>query len=192
MHKRWYAAAGIGGALAIAGCGSSAQTTASGGTTRTVSPTASNASAVSPATGADRPSGLALRSSEYGKVIFASNNRVLYVFGADHGTKSTCYGVCASAWPPLLSNGSTPSTDAGLSAKLLGTTRRSDGSIQVTYGGHPLYYYSGDTPGKIMCQAANMHGGFWYVVNANGSANKAKGHGMMMMGHEKMKEHKTM
>jgi predicted lipoprotein with Yx(FWY)xxD motif len=124
-------------------------------------------------------------------VIFASNNRVLYVFGADHGTKSTCYGVCASAWPPLLSNGSTPSAGAGLSAKLLGTTRRSDGSIQVTYGGHPLYYYSGDPPGKIMCQAANMHGGFWYVVNANGSANEAKGHGMMM-GHEKMTEHKAM
>jgi predicted lipoprotein with Yx(FWY)xxD motif len=146
---------------------------------------------VSPAAGADTPSGLALRSSEYGKVIFASNNRVLYVFGADHGTTSKCYGVCASAWPPLLSKGATPSAGAGLNAKLLGTSRRSDGSIQVTYGGHPLYYYSGDPAGKIMCQAANMHGGFWYVVSADGSANKAKGH-VMMMGHEKMKEHNAM
>jgi predicted lipoprotein with Yx(FWY)xxD motif len=123
-------------------------------------------------------------------VIFASNNRVLYMFGADHGTSSTCYGVCASAWPPLLSK-TTPSVGAGLNPALLGTTRRNDGSVQITYGGHPLYYYSGDSPGKIMCQAANMHGGFWYVVNADGSANKAKAHGMMM-GHEPMKAHTKM
>ena len=79
-----------------------------------------------------------------------------------------------------------------LSARRLGTTRRTDGSLQVTYAGHPLYYYSGDTPGKIMCQAANMHGGFWYVVNADGSANKAKGHGTMMMSHGMMTEHGKM
>jgi predicted lipoprotein with Yx(FWY)xxD motif len=192
MHQRWYAVAGIGAALAVAGCGSSTKTTASGGTAKQASGTASNASAVSSATQGQRPLRLTLRSSEYGRVIFAANNRVLYLFGADHGTTSTCSGVCASAWPPLLSKGTTPSVGAGLKAKLLGTTRRTDGSLQVTYSGHPLYYYSGDTPGKVMCQAANMHGGFWYVVNADGSANKAKGHGTMMMGHEKMKEHKTM
>ena len=192
MHLRWYAVAGIGAALAVAGCGSSTKTTASGSAAQPASGSASNASAVSPATQGQGPSALTLRSSQYGKVIFAANNRVLYLFGADHGGTSTCYGVCASAWPPLLSKGTTPSVGGGLSARRLGTTRRTDGSLQVTYAGHPLYYYSGDTPGKIMCQAANMHGGFWYVVNANGSANKAKGHGMMTMGHEQMKEHKTM
>jgi hypothetical protein len=72
---------------------------------------------------------------------------------------------------------------------LLGTTRRKDGSIQVTSGGHPLYYYSADQPNKIMCQAANMHGGFWYVVNADGSANKTKCHGSMMMSRGMMTEH---
>jgi predicted lipoprotein with Yx(FWY)xxD motif len=136
-------------------------------------------------------SGLTLRASEYGKVIFDANHRVLYMFGADHSTTSTCYGVCATAWPPLLAKG-TPSVAAGLNAKLLGTTKRNDGSLQVIYRGHPLYYYSGDMAGKIMCQAANMHGGFWYVVNADGSANKAKGHGMMMKEHGKMKEHTKM
>jgi len=192
MHKRWYAVAYIGAALVIAGCGSSSKTTTSGGATQPASGSASNASAVSTATQGQGPSGLTLRSSEYGKVIFASNNRVLYLFGADHRGASTCYGVCASAWPPLLSKGTTPSVGAGLNARLLGTTRRTDGSLQVTYAGHALYYYSGDTPGKIMCQAANMHGGFWYVVSADGSANKAKGHAMTMMGHEQMKEHKAM
>ena len=192
MHPRWYAVAGIGAALAVAGCGSSTKTTASGGAANQAPGIASNASAVTSASQGQDPPGLGLRSSQYGKVIFASNNRVLYLFGADHGRTSTCYGVCASAWPPLLSNGTTPSVGRGLNARLLGTTRRTNGSLQVTYAGHPLYYYSGDVPGKIMCQAANMHGGFWYVVNANGSANKAKGHGMMTMGHEQMKEHKTM
>jgi predicted lipoprotein with Yx(FWY)xxD motif len=190
MHRRWYSLLGIGAAVAIAGCGSSTKTTASGAAPQPASPTPSNASAVSAATSGGGARGLVLRSSEYGDVIFATNHRVLYTFAADRGATSVCYGVCASAWPPLLSR-SAPSVGAGLNGKLLGTTRRNGGSIQVTYGGHPLYYYSGDAPGKIMCQAANMHGGFWYVVNADGSANKAKGHGMMM-GHEKMKAHKKM
>jgi predicted lipoprotein with Yx(FWY)xxD motif len=191
MNKLWYAVASVGAALLVAGCGSSAKTTSTGGASQPASPTPSNASAVSPAAqGGASAVGLALRASQYGKVIFASNDRALYMFGADHGTTSSCYGVCASAWPPLLSR-SRPSVGAGLNAKLLGTTTRNDGSSQVTYGGHPLYYYSGDARSKIMCQAANMHGGFWYVVNADGSANKAKGHGMMM-GHKKMKEHNKM
>ena len=134
---------------------------------------------------------LGVGSTEYGKAVFGPSGKVLYVFEADHGSTSNCYGVCAKAWPPLLTTGA-PLAGSGVEAKLLGSTRRSDGSLQVTYGGHPLYYYSGDAAGKIMCQAANMHGGFWYVVNADGGANKAKGHGAMMMGHEMMKEHGKM
>jgi predicted lipoprotein with Yx(FWY)xxD motif len=192
MHQRWYAVASIGAVVLVAGCGSSTKTTAAGGKPEPAAPTPSNASAASQTTqsGGEGAPGLTLRHSRYGQVIFAANRRVLYMFGADRGTTSTCYGVCATAWPPLLTKG-TPTISAGLNAKLLGATRRRDGSMQVTYGGHPLYYYSGDALGKIMCQAANMHGGFWYVVNADGSANMAKGHGMMM-GHEKMKEHSKM
>jgi predicted lipoprotein with Yx(FWY)xxD motif len=190
MHGRLYLLASIGAAVALAGCGSSTKTTGAG--TPSPASSASNAAALSPvAQRGEASPGLRLRSSAYGKVIFATNHRVLYQFGADHGATSTCYGVCASAWPPLLSKG-TPTVGSGLDAKLLGTTRRKDGSIQVTYGGHPLYYYSADQPNKIMCQAANMHGGFWYVVNADGSANKAKGHRTMMMGHEMMTEHGKM
>lgn len=116
---------------------------------------------------------LTLRSSEYGKTIFDSSARVLYVFSADRSSTSNCYGVCAKAWPPMLTKGA-PSAGSGVKASLLGTTKRRDGTLQVTYNRHPLYYYSADMRGKIMCQHANMHGGFWYVVKANGSPNLAK------------------
>ena len=116
---------------------------------------------------------LTLRSSEYGKVIFDSRARVLYVFSADRGSTSNCYGACAKAWPPMLTKGA-PTAGPGVSAKLLGTTKRKNGSLQVTYNGHPLYYYEADMRGKIMCQHANMHGGLWFVVKANGTPNKAK------------------
>ena len=117
---------------------------------------------------------LGVGSTEYGKAVFGPSGKVVYVFGADHGSTSNCYGVCAKAWPPLLTTGS-PLAGAGVEAKLLGTTTRHDGSVQVTYNGHPLYYYSADKVGKVMCQHANMHGGLWLIVKPNGQANMAKG-----------------
>ena len=117
---------------------------------------------------------LILHKSEFGKVIFDSNGNVVYMFGRDKTATSTCYGICAKAWPPLLTK-STPSVGTGLNANLLGTTKRKDGSLQVTYNHHPLYFYSADTHGKIMCQHAVMHGGIWLVLKANGTPNMAKG-----------------
>ena len=119
-------------------------------------------------------------SRHYGQVLYDKDHFVLYMFSADHGTASTCYGACSSShdgWPPLLTRG-TPHV-AGLSSKLLGTTRRRDGTLQVTYGGHPLYYWSGDTSKTIMCQHVKLHGGFWYVVNPNGTPDKHMGVGTM-------------
>ena len=117
---------------------------------------------------------LSVRSTEYGKVVFGPSGKVAYVFGADHGSTSRCYGVCATAWPPLLTTGA-PLAGSGVQAKLLGSTKRKDGSLQVTYGGHPLYYYSADKIGQIMCQHANMHGGLWLIIKPNGQPNTAKG-----------------
>ena len=117
---------------------------------------------------------LGVGSTEYGKAVFGPSGKVLYVFEADHGSTSNCYGVCARAWPPLLTTGA-PLAGAGVEAKLLGTTTRRDGSVQVTYGGHPVYYYSADKVGKVMCQHANMHGGLWLIVKPDGQANMAKG-----------------
>jgi predicted lipoprotein with Yx(FWY)xxD motif len=117
---------------------------------------------------------VSVRSTEYGKALFGPSGKVLYVFGADRRSKSNCYGVCAAAWPPLLTSAA-PLAAAGVDAKLLGMTKRKDGRLQVTYNGHPLYYYSADKVGKVMCQHANMHGGLWLIIKPNGRANTAKG-----------------
>ena len=115
-----------------------------------------------------------VRSTEYGKALFGPSGKVLYVFGADRGSTSHCYGVCATAWPPLLTKGA-PLAGPGVKAGLLGTTKRKNGALQVTYNRHPLYYYSADKVGKVMCQHANMHGGLWLIIKPNGQPNTAKG-----------------
>lgn len=117
---------------------------------------------------------LSVRSSPYGKVVFGPSGKVVYVFGADRGSTSRCYGLCAAAWPPLLTTAK-PSASAGVESKLLGTTKRTDGKLQVTYNGHPLYYYSADKVGKIMCQHASMHGGLWLIIKPDGRPDMAKG-----------------
>ena len=117
---------------------------------------------------------LTARSTEFGKALFGPSGKVLYVFGADRGSTSHCYGVCAAAWPPLLTKGA-PLAGAGVESKLLGMTKRANGTLQVTYDGHPLYYYSADKVGKVMCQHANMHGGLWLIIKPNGQPNMAKG-----------------
>jgi predicted lipoprotein with Yx(FWY)xxD motif len=81
---------------------------------------------------------------------------------------STCYGACASLWPPLTVSGA-PKAGQGVRGSLLGTTKRTDGNTEVTYDGHPLYYYAGDTkPGETTGQDINQFGALWYVLTANG------------------------
>jgi predicted lipoprotein with Yx(FWY)xxD motif len=117
---------------------------------------------------------LTVRSTEFGKAVFGPNGKVVYVFGADRSSTSRCYGVCAAAWPPVLTK-TAPQAGSGVEAKLLGMTTRKDGTRQVTYNGHPLYYYSADKVGKVMCQHANMHGGLWLIIKPDGHPNMAKG-----------------
>jgi predicted lipoprotein with Yx(FWY)xxD motif len=178
MHKGLGAVLGVGALiLAIAGCGGSSgsgNATASGNH-HSMGSMKGSGGAMPAFTHAE----LTLRSSHYGRTIADADQRALYLFAADHTSKSTCYGACAKAWPPLLTKDS-PKVGAGLDTSLLGTTRRKDGSMQVTYAGHPLYYFSGDKGRKIMCQHVKLHGGFWYVVKPNGAANMAKGSGMSM------------
>jgi len=167
-------------ALVAAGCGASSTTkTASHEMTSTGMGHGSGTAASMAGTSLPHAE-LVSATSRYGNVLYDKDHFVLYEYAPDHNSTSTCYGACSSAnggWPPLLTKGA-PRV-AGLNSSLLGTTRRRDGSMQVTYGGHPLYYWSGDHSGEILCQHVLLHGGYWYVVNPNGSANTAKGVGTM-------------
>jgi predicted lipoprotein with Yx(FWY)xxD motif len=116
-----------------------------------------------------------LRSTKLGMILVGPSGRTLYLFAKDTGTSSTCYGACADVWPPLTTSG-TPQAGAGVSASLLGTTKRTDGSTEVTYHGHPLYYYDGDSaPGQTTGQAINQFGALWYVLSASGAAITTRG-----------------
>jgi predicted lipoprotein with Yx(FWY)xxD motif len=112
---------------------------------------------------------LTLHKTPYGKVLFDGKSRALYLFGRDKTSKSTCYGSCAKAWPPYIVTHK-PRGGAGVKTSLIGTTRRKDGKLQVTYGGHPVYRYQGDPKGKANCQGVNNSGGVWLVVSPTGKA----------------------
>ena len=109
-------------------------------------------------------------SSSLGKILVAKNGMTLYMFASDQNGKSSCSGPCAQYWPPYTG---TPKAGAGLDASLLGTTMRSDGKTQVTYDGHPLYTYAGDSsPGATNGQGQNTFGALWWVVAPNGAVVK--------------------
>jgi predicted lipoprotein with Yx(FWY)xxD motif len=116
--------------------------------------------------------GVQAHASRYGAVLFDGRGFVLYGFTADSGGKSACKGACAKAWPPFLTT-SAPRALKGTAAAKLGTIKRADGTTQVTYAGHPLYYYVGDTkPAQILCQNVNEFGGLWLVVGSKGALVK--------------------
>ena len=127
---------------------------------------------VIPAVGSAAPKSkptLTVRSSAYGKILFDGRGYVVYAFTKDQRGRSACSGGCASAWPPYIAKG-TLRAGSGADARKLGTTRRPDGKLQVTYARHPLYYYVGDGgPGVIRCQNVFEYGGDWLVVRASGA-----------------------
>jgi predicted lipoprotein with Yx(FWY)xxD motif len=110
-----------------------------------------------------------LRGSKLGQILVDGKGRTLYLFEADKGGRSACDGACASAWPPYLSSGA-PQAGSGVTGALLGSSPRGDGGgTQVTYHGHPLYYYAGDNqPGDTTGQGLNQFGAKWYVLASNG------------------------
>jgi predicted lipoprotein with Yx(FWY)xxD motif len=108
-------------------------------------------------------------SSQFGRVIADRRREAFYLFDKEKGRRSRCYGECAVAWPPVLTKGK-PRAGKGADADLLGTTKRRNGKLQVTYNGHPLYYYKDDEPGRILCHNVDEFGGLWLVVNPRGDA----------------------
>ena len=121
------------------------------------------------------PATISVQASGLGQILVGGNGRTLYLFEADTSTQSTCSGACAQAWPPLTTNGA-PKATAGASASLLGTTARSDGTTQVTYSGHPLYYFINDTkPGDTNGEGSTAFGAGWDVLSATGAKIEKSG-----------------
>jgi predicted lipoprotein with Yx(FWY)xxD motif len=111
---------------------------------------------------------LKIRSTRYGPVLFDGRDRVLYGFTRDRrGGPSTCYGACAAAWPVYFSKGRVRAL-RGVRQALIGTVRRRDGRLQVTYNGWPLYFYAHERPREVRCQNVFGFGGLWLVVRPNG------------------------
>ena len=109
-----------------------------------------------------------VRSSSFGSILFDGRGFALYAFTRDTRRHSNCSGVCASRWPPYILRGSLKA-GAGSKRSLLGTARRSDGKLQVTYAGRPLYYYVGDRrAGQVLCQDVVEFGGTWLVLRGSG------------------------
>ena len=112
---------------------------------------------------------VAVASSGLGRVLVDGRGRTLYLFGKDARGKSSCAGKCASFWPPLITSGK-PVATAGAKASLLGTTRRADGRLQVTYNHHPLYTFVKDTrKGQTNGEGLNVFGAEWDAVSAAGA-----------------------
>jgi predicted lipoprotein with Yx(FWY)xxD motif len=115
------------------------------------------------------PATVRVAKTGLGNILVDAQGRTLYLFKADSGTKSTCSGACAAAWPPLRASGK-PTVGSGAKQSLVGTTARSDGKPQVTYNGHPLYLYAADqNPGDTNGQGINGFGAPWFVLAPGGT-----------------------
>jgi predicted lipoprotein with Yx(FWY)xxD motif len=142
-------------ALAVAGCGSSGGSSASG-------------SATPPTTANGQSATVGVANENLGNILVDSQGRTLYLFRSDSGTKSACTGACAIDWPPLRATGK-PTVGGGATASIVATSARSDGKSQVTYNGHPLYLFSGDQkPGDTNGEGVNAFGGLWYALSSAG------------------------
>jgi predicted lipoprotein with Yx(FWY)xxD motif len=157
-------------ALVAAGCGSSDSSSSStsggaygGGESTAATTTAAAAPEAAPVAVVSVAS-----VPKLGSVVVDSKGFTLYDFHKDKGTTSSCYGECAKVWPPLLT-GSQPKGVKGVSASKLGTTKRKDGTTQVTLGGHPLYTYVADTkPGDANGNDFSSFGAQWYALQSSG------------------------
>ena len=147
----------VAGALALAACGGSSSS--------------STSSTPAKPAGSSRPASLVgTTSSSLGTFLVDAKGRALYLWDADHGSKSACSGDCATDWPPLTTTG-TPKAGGMAKSSLLGTTTRADGSREVTYAGHPLYYFAGDSgSGQTNGQGSDSFGSPWWVVSPAGKA----------------------
>jgi predicted lipoprotein with Yx(FWY)xxD motif len=145
-------------ALAAAACGSSSGAKTTPAAAVTGSSSGASGSSVT----------LDTKSGTPGTYLTDGSGKSLYEFASDTGSKSTCTGACVSAWPPVISS-SAATAGSGVNAGDIGTLTRSDGSLQVTYKSHPLYYFSGDTSaGQTNGQGSTAFGAKWWLLSPAG------------------------
>jgi predicted lipoprotein with Yx(FWY)xxD motif len=148
-----------------AGCGSNGSGSSSGGMG------GYGSSGTAPASGgASSVATVSATSTSLGMILVDGSGRTLYLFEKDQPNQSACAGACVAAWPVDQSSG-TPKAGSGATASLLGTIKRGDGSTQVTYNKHPLYYFSGDSgAGQQHGQGVDAFGAAWFAVTPTGGA----------------------
>jgi predicted lipoprotein with Yx(FWY)xxD motif len=157
MKSKLFAVATV---LLAAGCGGSSPST--------------SAASPSPSAAATGEKIAVATNAKLGSFLVDETGMTVYLFVADTGTTSTCYSTCAIVWPPVLTTGA-PQAGTGAQASLLGTTTRTDGKVEVTYGGHPLYYFMQDkAAGDVKGQGINGFGALWWVLSPSGAAIEVK------------------
>jgi predicted lipoprotein with Yx(FWY)xxD motif len=162
-------------AVVIAGCGSggssgtnTSETESESGAKESASSENKPASSESGESSGGTAAVISLGHTKVGMVLVDSNGMTLYDFHKDKGTTSSCYGACEQAWPPVMSEGK-PTAGNGASSSKLGTTERKDGTMQVTYAGHPLYTFVEDKkPGEANGNDTSAFGAQWYALKGNG------------------------
>lgn len=160
-------------AVTLAACGSGSYSGYAAATSSPTSePTAAPVYATPSAVASPVATGITIKvgSSKLGEILVGPSGRTIYLFVADSGTSSSCNSTsCVQYWPPVLTKGA-PQAGPGVSTSLLGTTTRADGTTEVTYAGHPLYYFIADKQaGQVSGQGVNSFGGPWYVVSPSGT-----------------------
>jgi predicted lipoprotein with Yx(FWY)xxD motif len=165
------ALAALAATLVVAGCGSDDSTTASSaGAKQSDSYSYDYGAEKTPTPGAGSETGVALTVKATNGMLADAEGRTLYLWEADQGEQSACDGPCAEAWPPLTTDGK-PAAGEGVDASLLGTSKRADGTLGVTYAGHPLYYFSGDqAAGETNGKGSDGFGAKWWPVAPDGAA----------------------
>ena len=136
--------------------------TSSAGVERTDEPTPSPTSETS------RPGArIVVSDSEFGQMLFDETGQAIYLFDIETTSEPACYDACAEAWPPVLTTGD-PVAGPGVEGSQLATTKRADGTHQVTYNDHPLYFYAHEGKREVKCHDVFLNGGNWYVVQPGG------------------------
>lgn len=171
VRTRWAAAATV-LVFLLNGCGevaapSGVEDSASEGATATESPGPSPAPSPSSSPVPEAGTTIVAATSEFGPILFDGTGQAIYVFDVEDTARPRCYDACAKAWPPVLTDG-VPRAGRGVKDNLLGTTRRAGGRTQVTYRGHPLYFYANEGKREVKCHDVFENGGTWYAVAPNG------------------------